>query len=742
MAEQFNSKGSQSEGDYQREGERQSGTPVEVVREIAGKYPEMSWLTGRVNATPEASHTAEAGKTLGEQIFPGMEKKQVTEFDRTAVGLLTMHWVVKGDYESFIACQKPDVRLTRESFDRLRTYTLGILKTPEDFEAMETFMVINDLGKIKSVIEDLAERAQVEDVDHDKILLVGLEKHPDISPSFSQLSKKHKEMILNGLRTKFNIGQFIQGENIPASLEGLKNIDADSLKFYLLHALYDIAGAAGQAVQNGSMVMNESTHQNFESAIAALEKVSQGASLVEVYDQYLGGKAEQFGFDMAQPADRAVTRICCMLRVASKEVAQNVKQIFETLPKNTKAILESDLNKNGVDDGYATLVYYAPALLVNLQKKFGEKDPATALDNALRLGLKAMARVFQEARIATKKRTGNGVFTVMADSMAKAASENPDLLEQPMELRAVGDDAEVKFQPPVDIDLTQFKKLEDLAQLPGHKVALIGIGGGSDCVQAAMVSKLFTAAGKECPCVISIRSNKTGSQSMTGEMGEQRLVENHGGEIFAGVYLMKPDTTGSGRFVENVPAADIPTYLIVETQGVSTTEQINAVLAQVGGVDTVVGVDTGGDALFGTSTDEVARSTPDQDLRSLKAIAQLSGVTKLTCEVAVGVDSPIDAEAILQKANASYFEPTAEQSAQILNQYQQWEFDGSVEGKYGKTALAWQDSLKGAQGMHELQLPTSVVLDAANPWNPYVRLQPATKGLFVADLESHLQAIS
>ncbi len=268
------------------------------------QYQEMGWLTGGVEATPEASVAAQGGVTIGEQIFPALDKEDLVEFNRTAVGILTLHWVMNGDYESFTACQAEPTRLTQGGFAQLQTYTKSILKTPEDFNAMETFMVINDLGKVKSIVGQIAERTGTQDVDHDKVLLVGLENSPEISPSFQKLSPEHKEMILNGLRTKFNIGQFIQGENVPASLDGLGDVDQQSLKFYLLHALYDIAGAAGQAVQNGSVIMNEPTYGNFQLAIGSLEKIGEGQTSDVAYDAYLAGKGEQLGLDTQIPGER------------------------------------------------------------------------------------------------------------------------------------------------------------------------------------------------------------------------------------------------------------------------------------------------------------------------------------------------------------------------------------------------------------------------------------------------------
>ena len=545
---------------------------------------------------------------------------------------------------------------------------------------------------------------------------------------------------MNRLKTKFNIGKFIQGENVPASLEGLREIDEESLKFYLLHALYDIAGAAGQSVQNGSIVMNEPTYENFRLAISSLEKLGEGQTLDEAYDSYLYSKAEKFGFDISVPKDRAITRICCMLRTSDVDQAKEISQVFSELPKNTRAILENGLNMRGTEDGIATLIYYAPAFLANLQKKFGESGDVSSSREALTLGLSTFARVFQEARIANKGREENGVYTVMASSLAKQASESPNkLTTQEITLKTVGDNAEIGLVDIPTIDKNRFQKIENLTTIPGNKVITIGIGGGSDCVQAALLSELLKKSGKECPCIISIRTEKTGSQSIDGKSREKRVVENHGGEIKKGVYLITPETIGSGRFLENIPTSDIPVYLIIEQEGINLTEQINSLIELGGGVDTVVGGDTGGDALYSMTGQDQARATPDQDLRSLEAINSLSDVRKMSCEIAVGIDTPQNGENIIMYAEEKYYEPT--EVNWIIEKYREWQMDGSNETRFGKTPLAWQKALQDHFGFQEISLPTRVVLDKKNPWKPFVYIQPSTKGMFFMDIENHLKSI-
>jgi hypothetical protein len=708
--------------------------PTEVVRQLKEQYPELSWLTEATDATPEAGFPSSAEGTFGFQLFPNLPKKNLVEFDRTVVGILTLLWTLDGDYESFVACQNGPTKLTPESFAKMRAYTLSVLKTPEDIEALKTFLVINDLSKIRRVIEQITEKTSTHDVDHDKMLLVGLEQAPEISPSFQKLSPLHQARILNGLRTEFNLGQFIQSENVPASLEKLKGIDTKSLNLYLLHALYDIDGAKGQSVQDGSLVMNESAHQGFWLAVTALEELGQGHTPTEVYEAYLAQRAKVFGFDATTPKGRALTRLGCLMRAGDAIQAQAAARAFKGLAKNVRAILVHDLNIRGTDDGIATLIYYAPALLVNLQRSFESRGDQNASEKALTLGFTTLAQLFQEAHILNKRRTGDGICTVMASALAQAAAQNPERLERErIELKAVGPDAEAELIAIPVINASKFPTVQSLAEVSGRRIVAVGIGGGSDGLQAAILADLLKKASKEALGVVSIRAEKTG--------GQARTAENHGGEISPNVFRMLPETTGSGRFLENIPAGDLPTFLVIERTGVSLASQIDSVLKHLGGADTIIAVDTGGDCLYSTGGQEVTKTTPDQDLRSLQAISELTDIQKMSCVIAVGIDSPPNAEDLLRQAEAKYHEMTSEEATAALAKYRAWGVDGTSETRYGLTPLIWQKALRGEFGLKAADLPTSVVLDRKNPWQPFVHVQPSMRGMFFMEIEKHLAAI-
>jgi hypothetical protein len=393
-------------------------TPLEYISELNERYPELSWLTGDVNATPEASVASDGKAKIGETLYPNLEVKSLVEFERTAVGLVLLEHVRNGDYESFVECQPEATRLSRVSFDELRASTDRILPDNEAYEAMQTFMVINDIGKVKNVVDQAQKEHGIANVDHDILMLDLLRKDPSISPSFLRLDSTKQRLIIDGLATKFNLGQLLQAESIPGSLGELQGADLETLEFFLLHTYYDIAAVAGQNKQNGSAIMNQSTHTNFcDSRDAAVRIANQSQTPVESYDQYLGSKASQLELDISDPRQKAITRICCMLRKTSKGDSDAVISTFDVLDANTQTTLIDELTKDGINDE-ASWLYYGPAMLGNLTTK----DSV----NGLKIGLTTMARVYQESKSMFKGGDNVGAFTIMANELASEAANGGD----------------------------------------------------------------------------------------------------------------------------------------------------------------------------------------------------------------------------------------------------------------------------------------------------------------------------
>jgi hypothetical protein len=718
-----------------------SSDPIEVVRMSLVQYPELAWLTGKVNATPEGKANSDKVQSLSEKIFG---EKHI-EFDRTATGILLIKWILEGNYDAFTKPQNAAVKMTRENFNELRAYTRSILKTPEDIDAMITYMVINDLGKIKSIVGEIEKRAGIKDVDHDNLLLIALENHPDLSPSFARLSSATQQKMIRGLRPKFNIGQFIQGENLAASLSGLKGLDKESLDFYLLHAVADIGGAAGHVNWEGSVVMSNPTYDGFKLGIKAIEGLAQGRSEVDVYNYFLSEKGRPFGLRVEVPRERALTRLLTMMRVSDTNTASKITAAFDSLPQNTKAILVKEMNINGTGDGYGTLLYYSPALLSNILA-YSKANPTILSEHAgIQLGLTTLAQLYQEARVTIKGRNGDGVFTLLISKIAEAGKTPEQLVQKKIEIDLVAKDGEAKLVDRQVIDSAKFTPLNSLSEIPGHRVAVIGIGGGSDGIQAAQLGLLLKNAGKELVYVASVRTEKTASQGVSGRDGEDRTVSQHGGEVVNGTYRILPQTTGSGRFLENLPSDEVPMFLVMDRQNGTLVGQLNSLNQQLRGVDTIITVDTGGDALYpikASSQLNSAKSTPDQDLRVLSAIGEVPVQNKISTIVAAGIDSPNNASAILGSAGARYFQLSQTQSTQVLQNYTKWDMTGANDARFGKTPLTWQRALTGQLGLQVLPIPSRVVVDGRNPWNPFVHVDQSMAGIFFMNVADHLAAIS
>ncbi|MCD8566383.1 MAG: hypothetical protein LRY36_00330 [Alphaproteobacteria bacterium] len=278
---------------------------------------------------------------------------------------------------------------------------------------------------------------------------------------------------------------------------------------------------------------------------------------------------------------------------------------------------------------------------------------------------------------------------------------------------------------------------------PGKKQVYIGIGGGSDCVQAAILAIL---SGNPA-CVISIRRDKLSSQTAKDDVGGKRTVNNHGGEVGGagtGVFRITPDTCGSGRFLEFLPASHLPTYLVIDAQDGKLTDQVQIALNDFGVPDTVIAIDTGGDALYRVeqAEDVIGKTTPDQDISSLLALSKLQGVRLYSGIVAKGIDTPEYADDVLKAAEAQYVTLSEDQIATVLDLYALFALDGSNPDRYGKTPFAWQAALRGETGQVRIPLPDHAINHPTNPWNPVVSIGHDTAGIYVMELPMHVAAIS
>ncbi len=411
----------------------------EFIALINDAYPEMARLTEPVKASPES-------KMISNEHSPSMKlfSKQHIEYDRTAVGILALKWVLSNDYDQFVKCQPEQRRLKRESFDALRTATFklvekGLLAT------LVTSLAINDLGKVISFVTSVENLVGAKEVDHDNVLLTALQKFPELVPSFGKLKVTDQEMIIKGMSAQFNLGQFVQAENLPANLKGLRNLNPDELHFHTLHILFDVAGAQGHVKSQGSLVLSEPTYQFFTMAGKALEMIPSlvdDQSLIAIYNKYLRVRCATLyaNFPIITSRDHAIARLACMRRCETLDQFKQVQEVFARLPDDIQELFISELNKTGITD-HGILLYYAPAVLTNACAAF-KQNPSEGLT----LGLHSLADILYQAR-ANLKPTKTGVCTIDCAVLAEKIKNPEEFKQYVIELDIVGTNAQVVIHP-------------------------------------------------------------------------------------------------------------------------------------------------------------------------------------------------------------------------------------------------------------------------------------------------------
>ncbi len=423
---------------------------LEVAKVLLDKFPkELTWLTGSTNATPELGGLPSGQKTVGELLFPSLPKDQLKEFDRTMAGLFTFLWALEGNYDSFVECQPEKGRLTRATFQRLVNYTKLHIRNDEEVTAMCVYLVINDLTKISAIVEEMHQRTGNEQVDHDVLLYETLVSYPESSPSFSSLSPAYQQIILNGLSAKFNFAHLHQAEGPAAILTGLGHIDEKSLNFFLIHAIFDTAGVVGHIKQNGSLSLTETGYKNLESGIKAIQLFRSSKSEALAYESMLVERAKFWNLEVrSKSSHKAVARIGCMLRLgdSDKEKISQIIEAIQGLSGVDQEILIDEMNFSGVKDR-AILIYYAPAIIGNLETALKKNNQGNAFQSAIGIAVNIFVKVLKLVRPKIGFNSGPGIHVCMCSDVAKHAGTNPlQLMTAKMAISMIGDDSIIKVE--------------------------------------------------------------------------------------------------------------------------------------------------------------------------------------------------------------------------------------------------------------------------------------------------------
>lgn len=388
------------------------------LRQLAKRYPETAYLAGPAEASPEGNQSLKPD-ALVHKVFDADIKIDPTaiEADRTFLGLLTLKWVLNGDYDQFTALQtNPATRLSRDSFDKLRAYTQRIAGTEENLEFCLYSLACNDLGKTLFATTQYRDLKGRDAADHDLLLYELVSTRPALFPAFQTLlTPTQQQSYIKGLGANLNLGQFVQGENLSVNLAGMQAIDAQSRELRLVCELFDFAGVTGHVNAGGSLVMTEENYIAFSTAIAELT----AEPLDLAYQRYIERRAHLVGLDPQTPEGFAMGRIAALSRAFNTSQGDSIRKVWDTLPDEKRRMLISEFNETGTNGHKGVLVYYAPAVIANAVKATG--DFSAGLKHALGV----FADVFERARADSPDQQGNGVITVNVADKARMAAQLP-----------------------------------------------------------------------------------------------------------------------------------------------------------------------------------------------------------------------------------------------------------------------------------------------------------------------------
>lgn len=341
------------------------------------------------------------------------------EADRTFFGLILFKAVYNNDKSYF-------PNLSNENFAQLHQKTHSLVQNNDDLEFVLYSLACNDLGKTQEFIDHNIRLSGKKAEDHDQLLTQVVMADPNLFPGMqSHLSAEQQRMYVDGLAANLNLGQFAQAENLPYNLIGMQNIPAKSRDLRLLTEIYDFAGVTGHINHNISMVMNDNNFYSYFKCSTELMK----EPLDQAYFRYVADRGFKAGIienddprsvmGEENKTNLALSRLVCLSRSFEPSQGNMIKEVWNDLSPNKRAILENELAETGLNGKKGILMYYSPALIANAiigkDKDFKE---------GLKCALEHMSNTYKQCRINNRSNSENGFITENVSEAANLAKEN------------------------------------------------------------------------------------------------------------------------------------------------------------------------------------------------------------------------------------------------------------------------------------------------------------------------------
>lgn len=413
----------------------------EWVEKCLQLYPEISWLADtNVKKTEEGQ--ASSQRSYSEQLFG----EKFIEFDRTIMTIHCLKLILEGSdkaYQEFTMSQPKDVRLSKESFQKLHDQGIELLQSTwggltklQLAQAMETALVLGDIGKSEKA-KEVFKSYRITVPDHDDFYgeaMQVLSKQPTLCPSFSKLSEPAKKLLIKTANLA-HYGHFTHLEGGPSILDKLQMSqipfdDSIALSFDLFVHTCDVAGALGHVNNTSSLVYTETTHKAMQEMNYCVRILADiGKTSFDAYRAYIAIRAVWLGLDAKNAGDRVLTRIGAMLRLFTPEEGTILKQAIAQLSQEDRERIIAQLDIQNIQ--LARTPTYMPAVLINLlgNSQLGNSKEERLLQ-AVKLGLPFIGKVLELHKENLSKQLANPEIPLNFNEIAGIVKTTPELLIQ------------------------------------------------------------------------------------------------------------------------------------------------------------------------------------------------------------------------------------------------------------------------------------------------------------------------
>jgi len=292
---------------------------------------------------------------------------------RTMVSIVNTLWLWNDNYSLFTAPQPSDAKISPQLWRKLQLFTrwAAMDDSVDMIHASIVMIAIRGIGNIPPIVKELPKSHQRTSAavahilhDHNHVFMQHI-------PSAQALSEETRKLVADAfiIHDKFNLGQFMEGENLPYNLQQLQEViksrpNGDKLlRLYLLAVVGVLSGRDirksfeldhAQVALGGSSFIDDHRARLMMACIEVLEHILL-ASPVAIYWSYMTVHAK--GLPLTTPGELALARLMCLSRSHTTADMHQMFNAWENLQEVDRALVTDCLLADGIVQRSVRFVY-------------------------------------------------------------------------------------------------------------------------------------------------------------------------------------------------------------------------------------------------------------------------------------------------------------------------------------------------------------------------------------------------